>query len=562
MSAKDSYLSAPQFGFDVVVAVTQASINATMKAYLATLKQPVVSQYYVADESGNPAAIEREALLSRTGGVDPFSIPPGVDVRVDPRFQRLQEARFMTGFRARIGLPQGLEPLKIPDVVVLGTDTSAVTYNLMCEQFSVVQYVPGGGYAPATWRHDQQQPGAPWIFTSKVDLRLSKVEESQYGTLPPDVREALKNLGEEAFSVQQLLLDLNTARLQSTPEIVGLAPGTDTYMILQKYFLGAYFKSLSDNGDPVLGYSMKATGPDRSSLRLTDLSLEVCPLLGPDSATRPTREQQRFATLNYLCAVQEKPLPPATRFNWNWVETSEGALKHGVVAVCRTTFAAYFLAALREHISANCYKPFVQNSMDGATIQWTWHMTRGQEPNITMSPTGARVIEASYSASHEADAGVGGMMAAGELRSSYKLTVDFSGTTIKISQCLVVYLRVRSGTSVADGHVINKELTDTYNLAVSKDGDVTATLESTEEDRAALSKAGVFSNLLGNVNEIAANVTAWLSKFTHTSLTHIPVSAIQRFIFPGGRTFAFKSVAFSEHQDLVCDITYADPSNS
>jgi hypothetical protein len=34
---------------------------------------------------------------------------------------------------------------------------------------------------------------------------------------------------------------------------------------------------------------------------------------------------------------------------------------------------------------------------------------------------------------------------------------------------------------------------------------------------------------------------------------------LQNYIFPGGKTFSFKEAGFSEFQDLVASITYADP---
>jgi hypothetical protein len=33
-----------------------------------------------------------------------------------------------------------------------------------------------------------------------------------------------------------------------------------------------------------------------------------------------------------------------------------------------------------------------------------------------------------------------------------------------------------------------------------------------------------------------------------------------KWIFPGGQTFMFKDAAFSENQDFVAHITYADPA--
>jgi hypothetical protein len=54
MTAAQSYLSNSKYGYDFVVATTQASINATMKAFLAQLKAPVVNICFVANEAVTP----------------------------------------------------------------------------------------------------------------------------------------------------------------------------------------------------------------------------------------------------------------------------------------------------------------------------------------------------------------------------------------------------------------------------------------------------------------------------------------------------------------------------
>jgi hypothetical protein len=46
MSASQSFLSSPEYGYDYVVAVTQDSINATALAFLST-KQPVVNACWI-----------------------------------------------------------------------------------------------------------------------------------------------------------------------------------------------------------------------------------------------------------------------------------------------------------------------------------------------------------------------------------------------------------------------------------------------------------------------------------------------------------------------------------
>jgi len=150
MSTNQSYLSSPKYGYAMAVGTTQQSINSTMKAYLSTLSQPLVTIVYVADAQGNPQQIPFDDLLIRSHGADPFTIPPNADPVTDPKLKQLEAARFMVGFRARIGLPPWMPPNQIPDIVVFGLNYSNLTFRLMCAEFTVVSLKPAGGYSPAT----------------------------------------------------------------------------------------------------------------------------------------------------------------------------------------------------------------------------------------------------------------------------------------------------------------------------------------------------------------------------------------------------------------------------
>jgi hypothetical protein len=75
MSASQSNLSLSQYGYDYVVATTQASINSTMKEFLAGLTEPLITVCYVATPTG-VREIDYGQLLELTHGSDPFSVPP------------------------------------------------------------------------------------------------------------------------------------------------------------------------------------------------------------------------------------------------------------------------------------------------------------------------------------------------------------------------------------------------------------------------------------------------------------------------------------------------------
>jgi hypothetical protein len=228
-----SELSAPEYGYDFVVGVTQASINATILQFLTSRQEPVVSFCYVADSSGAPQLIPHQDLLTRTGGTDPFGMKDATD-QSNSAVQSLLQARFMAGFRAQIGIPPMTNPRTLEDMVVLGMNTMAVQFKLYCSQFTIVELIPGGGYTPtATFTSRSQPKDDPWVFVSNVNLSLSPVSNEGFGNLLPTVQAQIKNMSGTTFSMQQLLFDLTQTILSSVPTIEGVQPGTPTYTMLE-----------------------------------------------------------------------------------------------------------------------------------------------------------------------------------------------------------------------------------------------------------------------------------------------------------------------------------------
>ncbi len=565
MSALQSDLSNSRYGYDFVVATTQASINATMKQFLANLSQPVTTICYVADNQGNPVPTAYTDLVRRAHGSDPFAVPAGSDPATNPDLKNLVEARFMMGFRAQLGLPPGVAPSQIPDLVQLGADTSAVTFNLLCSQFLVVDLEPGSGYAPASWLSISQPSGSPWIFTSTVDLRLSTTDASAYDKLPLAVQEQIRNLGANAFSVQQLLFDLDNAGLQSIPTIHGITPGTKLYTVMQQSFLGAYFTQLQSQGQPVLGVTITQPSAPASTLTLTNLNLEVSPFVDGDGQpiAHPTPVQRDLATLSYLCAADGHPLPAPVPFSWNWIDPSEEADYDGVIAINRTAMANYFRVQLEPYARNNSYLASVRVWLSGVfdtTVNYHWNLVAGQAPTITMPSTGNVVLTAHYDSASQDDAGLNGDMGEMELKPSYDLTVTFAGNTITVVQHLVVYLYVRSLATGEGGNIVDLTITDTYTLAITESGGLTAAFHSNLEDHSQDPSTNGFLDFWTGLNSVINDIKNWVRSFVPAQLQDIPVAVLQNYVFPGGKTFAFKSVTFSNTADLVSHITYADPT--
>lgn len=569
MSVLQSNLAAPRYGYDFVVATTQASINSVMKRFLATLAEPVVTVCYVADGRGNPAPVGYEELLRETKGTDPFQIPAGANPNTDPSLRKLVQARFILAFRAQIGLPPGIPPKDLPDLVELGSDTASVKFNLLCSTFDVVELDPGGSYSQPFWMKESQPASAPWMFTSKVDLRLSTVDRAAYSELPEPVQRQIKNLGDSAFSIQQLLFDLDNAALESIPTISGVKPGSRLYTALQRSFAGAYFAALQSGGQPLLGCAITRSGAPAASLVMTDLNIRVCPFLEASGqpVADPTMDQRRLATLNYLCAVDGHALPAAETFAWNWVEANEESDSHGVISINRTAFVNYLRTRLKQYVSSNCYLPKVRvwltypyGFIPTPTVHYEESLIPGQNLVVTTPESGPEVLTFHHQAEARDGAGLGDDMGKEILSTSFDLRVNCRGNTMTLVQHLVIYLWVRSLQTAAGGNIVDLTLTDKYVLDCDESGKVVITSESSREDRSKNPHVDAFLDFWTGVNHIARDIENWVRDFVSPNLTDVPLSVVQDYVFPGGSTFAFNRVAFSDHGDLTAHITYARPA--
>jgi hypothetical protein len=565
MTAMQSYLSQSIYNYDFVVATTQASINATMKVFLGKLKEPVANVCFIANDRGDPMPIDYATLVNNANGSDPFKVPASADPTTNQDIHNLASARFMAGFRARLGLPPGYkDPTKIPDLVELGNNTASVTFNMLCSEFTIIEYNPGGGWAPKpSWTVASQPPGGAWIFQSKVDLRLSLVERGAYNSLPEDVKRAIMNLGGDAFSIRQLLFDFSNAGLAAQQPVLGDAKISEKVRtLLNQYFLGTYFTALQSEGQPMLGAAVSHNVISLSTMTLTSLNFAVNPFYGTNGQPilQPTEEQKALATLNYLCAADGHPLPPSVQFNWNWIDPAERRDYHGIVAINRAPFANYFNNQLHAYAQRNCLKP----SAELTITELKASMSSGEAPNVSFPATGPTVLSYAHSAScySQMPGDPAGAFGHCSFTCSFNLDVKFSGNTINITQHLIVYFDIQGLFGVSNsGNIIDKKIEDVYTVAVSKDGNLTASLESTPTDSSVDPQRNGWDDFWsGGVNGVERNVSTWVRDFTSRNFNAVPLSVIRNYVFPGGRTFAFKAVAFSDHQDLIAHITYADPT--
>jgi hypothetical protein len=558
MSTNQSNLSSPQFGYDFVVAVTQAAINSTMREFVNETEMPLITAYYNQDPAtGAAVEVDLPTLLTQTNGTDPLKVPGWSSPSpMTSDIKNLSASNFYFAFQAKIGIPPGFPLTDLPDMVTLEAGSQSVNFSLLCAEFTVV-VCTFGRTGLISYVNESQPSGAAWTFTSNVPLK-NIIDNSN---LPLDVQQKLDNLGADAFSVQQLLFDLDNAILESVPAISGIDSSNPAYIPLTQVFLDTYFTSLKASKQPVLGYSIvpKTTEPDPSPLSLTSLNFEVSPYSPPTQLP----DQPDLNTLNYLCAANNDKLPAPVPFNWNWIDQPQAGQYDGTIAVNRNTLAKYFQQQLQYVAMRQCYSTWVRVWLTDVTdCHYQWRMTPGQTPTVIYPATGDTVLHYTWNYPQYYDsAGLGGDMGSMGLASNYDLSVSFAGNTITIVQHLVVNLYISADSDGHGGNVIDKIITDTYTISVNQKGGLTVSAPvSSSQDNSQPPSTNGFFNFFNHLNDISADVANWASEYVGTYLTDIPASTIQTFIFPGGNTFTYTDASFSANQDLVSHITYTNPA--
>ncbi|UOE46241.1 hypothetical protein MTO98_17720 [Mucilaginibacter sp. SMC90] len=548
--------------FDYVVAVTQDSINAALNQYLFYGKLSEVILIYVYDDNNNPVLYTGtfDDFKATAGGTDPFAVADKT-ASSDPAVQNLNNAYFAFGIKAKLGLPLGIAPANLPNILTLKPGQSDVTYTLMFSEFIATE-IEFGPRSSITWVNQAQPRGTAWNFTGTVDLNF---QDASFTDLTQAQQTQLKGTPGATFSVQQLYYDLNSSDLEQGFTFTEVPSNSLLNDFMTGDFINTYWKTLG--GASMLGYTAKQTSTtDPASIAITDLNFFTPDAIGTDGAP---------LTLNYLCASNGHALPSTTHagFGWNWIDASEVGTYDGVAALNRNTFAQYLNSArlpsgesLSQYVASNCYLPWVQVITVGTVldpgVQYSWDMTPGQSATVNFPSTGSEIITYSYDSGTIADqAGDGGSLGRMELSCKFDLSVSVAGDQITIVQHLVIYTYCRKLATSDSGNVVDKQITDVYSIGVDGNGHLFAALaSSTPVDNSKTPSANSFLNFFADVDKLSDDVTSWAQSIVANKFEDVPLSFVENFIFPGGATFNFADASFSDTQDLVSHITYKEQS--
>ncbi|MEM7216012.1 MAG: hypothetical protein AAF423_10755 [Pseudomonadota bacterium] len=560
----NSDLSNAKYKYDLVVGTTADAINASMKMWLYKNAPAAKEIWYQQKETGGPIT-----PMKPIAGVDPFKYK--TDAKIP---DSLSKSDFAFAIKAGFGLPRGVSPLDVPDVINLTSQRQQVDYNMFFNTFTIVTLEWGRrGYA---WKNFTQPNGKPYIFKYKVDMNMNAADPtSKFSDLPPETQRMLQNYNTSSmYSVQQLFLDLNNAGLQSVPTISGVPSNSPVIRTLEDDFINTYWKDLNKSKQFVLGYAVHANNRTTSaSIQPTSLNYQVVPYY--DSNGNPTDDTGMY-TLNYLSMTENRPLTVGAAFPWNWVDKNHVADYHGAMAVRRDVFGHFLSEKISPYLRYVCIEPYSNIDVYAAgfksKVRYSLSEASGQQFKSTAS--GAKILEFSYSKeskSHDKSGLISGHF---NITSTASGSITISGNKITMEVKSDVNMDLDNGDIFGVGKVSGRcgsyNSKTIWDVTVDAHGQVNVTPEKgypkitvlgPDYDEGAFSKIDGTHHVGENLGGFYQNMSSAMKTF-NTLVRDYLNSTGGKWIFPGGNTFVFKDAAFSNDQDFVTHITYADPSTS
>ncbi len=590
MSATESNLYS--VGYDMVVGLTQNSLNSTMERYLSTLPNNELepSCYLYTDPSATDVkSISYSDLLDLTCGVDPFTIPTTTtnDPNADPddvaAVNTLASVLFAYGFKATMGLPN---TNNLPDIITLqdGTQYQQVIYNMYFADFNIVQLQPGFGYMTLT--NTAQTASDPWIYQYEVNLNLQSTEYSSSDSEIPS--EVLNLSNASMFSIQQLLLDLTVA-----PVISANPPAVytefDANPEFQQY-LQSYFNCLRDNEATVFSTAIQPlddSSTSSPSLVPTALDFMVSRYTSDPNDGGLTEEQtQGLWTLNYLIMANNNTLPnPAVDPSptWNWLDANEDQNYSGVMTIGKAIFVNYLKETLDPALYDVCIYPDIEitDDKDIKTNNW-YHESNPAYTKENTTNNQTLVLSHSYNSPTMSDEASADWYKA-EISTKVTSNVYLNGNTIEIDTQITAYTTFYAGylwgddsLSKTHGYVYAKQNKMVYTLSTNPDGKLQVTEDTDASGNTNLlgtsgygePDPSVWSKFLsgGNESDWATSLTSELDTaidgYLNSYDSHLTnlLNNANAWVYPGADTFTYSKSTFSDYQDLTSYVKYTDVS--
>lgn len=590
MKTNSNQSSLSQYGYDMVVAVTQGSVNKVMKhfmsnheqkEYLLVLKRKLNTETETYTyETVDPVALgimSKVQMLLDTPATKSERTPEEI-----VNYQDLYHNNISYVCKAQLGINQEAADTA-PNIIQL--DKSDIdskfnaTFHPIFKEFNLIRLYSED--ALVLMQKEKQPKNEIWEFSYNIKLNYKK--DIPFEKLPQQVVKDIKDntWGEipaqysTLFDIRALYADFTTAMVQQyAPNIES---NLELKQFVQTFFEDYVLKDLREQGDEaIFSYSIK---PETGVLDKLKKSLVipasykyyVSPYINENGEEQPDKKD--LYTINYIVMEKDKQFPELRMFTWNWVEAGEEKEKNGCMAVNSGRIIQHLQDDLKEVTKGAYLIPSVD-----LKDKFLWiNIETGYK--VSDCPDNLKFIQDSenkkqYQLSYTNKA-KDGVYFSGALGIYIGVTIEYLldiFINLNDTNQIVITIKnegnieLQTGASHSKGRMVGDEFICTLTPTIDLAGNLTLNKEYSHKHFTDDIDHNVFVDIfcMGTDRQCIDSITEFTSKIEESIQKGIERKIGEAFdnkihwVLPGGDTFIFKSPVLSEGNDLVVDLTYKE----
>jgi hypothetical protein len=227
--------------------------------------------------------------------------------------------------------------------------------------------------------------------------------------------------------------------------------------------------------------------------------------------------------------------------------------QNGTLAINCDNLRDFFNQNLQNYIPSVCFRVEARCEQDGMSCSMSADVRPGGQPNLT-EVAGEAVLCYSYSNQDHDGAGINDNLGSFTIGTTYNMNIQFTNAhgsaSIVVTQHLVISYVMRMFVTASNGNAVDKAIVDTYTVIVDENGILVVVVDPEVTDNSTAPDNG-FQNFFTGSDGFIEELRRGGDAFRSTSALDTPLSNTAAYSFPSGQTATFKSVQFSDNQDLV-----------
>lgn len=585
MKTNSSQSSLSRYGYDMVVAVTQISVNEVMKQFMSRYEQKkyllvLQRNFNIETETYTYTPLDPVQL----GIMDKIRILLKTPAQKTDRtaeeiinYQELyRDNRISYVCKAQLGINSEAAD-KAPNIIQL--DKSDIdskfnaTFNPIFREFNLIRLYSED--ERVLMQKEEQPKDQIWKFAYNIKLNYQRdIPEVK---LPEQIKRELKKYvpGEfcNLFDIRALYADFTTAMIKQYAPHIEEDPAVKE--MVQMFFNDFVLKDLREHAEKaIFSYSIK---PETGILQILEKALVipaaykyfVSPYIN-DKGEEQT-DMKNLYTINYIVMEKDKKFPELKPLLWNWVSSGEEKEKHGCMAVNSVNLIRSLEKDLKKITHGAYLIPSVKLSDKFVKIDIKTSYSKSDCPEDLSFVIGGNkkqyvLFYTNLSEDKVHASGALGIAVGVGIRYELKMIINVKeNNQIEIEIKNEAFIEFQTGASHSKGRMVGDKFNCLLELATDAGGKLSVKRTVVHNHLDADIDHNFFVDVfcmgtdrkcIDSISEHTKEIEKNIKESLETEIGQVFDSKIH-WVLPGGNTFIFKNPILSEDNDLVADLTYA-----